>query len=76
MLAEHGARRTLAAFYQLMARLEESDLVVGRYASKTVRGQSVKERRYAITALGEAAWRELCEFYRVRIGGAGLAERA
>lgn len=76
LLAEHGARRTLAAFYQLMARLEEGGLVVGRYAQKTVRGQVVKERRYALTPLGEAAWQETCSFYRSRLGEPELVEGA
>ena len=62
-LAGHGVRRTRAAFYQVMARLEEGGLVSGRYMAKSVNGQSVKERRYAVTPLGEEACEATLRFY-------------
>lgn len=55
-LARHGVERTGPAFYQMMARLEDAGLVAGEYEQKVVDGQIIKERRYALTSRGEAAW--------------------
>ncbi|MES2306473.1 MAG: hypothetical protein V4558_13270 [Gemmatimonadota bacterium] len=55
-VAEYGVRRSGAAFYQLMARLERDGVVEGWYASLQVGDQSVMERRYRITARGRRAW--------------------
>ncbi len=66
-LAAHGVRRTLAAFYQLMSRLEESGLIEGRYVAKAIKGQSVRERRYAVTTAGQEAYEATCRFYRVQV---------
>jgi len=63
-----GVRRTLAAFYQLMARLEDAGWVDGWYEQEVIRGQLIKERHYRITAAGAAAWEATREFY------AGAAE--
>lgn len=68
MLRRHGVRRSTPAFYQLMARLEEMGLVRGQYVPKTVRGQTVKERRYELTAAGTRAYRATCAFYREKLG--------
>lgn len=54
--AEYGVRRTGAAFYQLMARLEGGGLVDGWYAPVLIGDQTVMERRYRITARGRRAW--------------------
>ena len=62
-LARHGVRRTGPAFYQMMARLEDAGLVAGEYDQKIVDGQIIKERRYALTARGEAAWTATRAFY-------------
>ena len=62
-LADHGAGRTLPAFYELMARLEKAGLVCGSYAPKKVNGQVVRERRYAITEAGREAHAATCRFY-------------
>lgn len=67
-LRELGVRRTLAAFYQLMARLEDAAWVEGWYEQEVIRGQLIKERHYRITATGAAAWEATREFY------AGTAE--
>ncbi len=66
-LADHGARRTLPAFYELMARLEKAGLVRGSYSPKTVNGQIVRERRYAITEAGREAHAATCRFYRDKL---------
>ena len=63
VVAEYGVRRTGAAFYQLMARLERDGLVEGRYEPVVVGDQTVRERRYRITAAGARAWRQTRAFY-------------
>ena len=62
-LARHGVRRTGPAFYQMMARLEDAGLVDGAYDQKIVDAQIIKERRYALTAAGAAAWASTRAFY-------------
>ena len=63
VLLERGARRSSPAFYQMMGRLEDAGLVEGSYEQRVVDGHAVKERRYGITALGQAAWSETRDFY-------------
>ncbi|MEE8587149.1 MAG: PadR family transcriptional regulator [Acidobacteriota bacterium] len=67
-LRKMGFRRTLAAFYQLMARLEEAGLVEGAYQRVEADGQFLRERRYRITALGQEAWQAAADFYEKAIG--------
>ena len=62
VLAEHGARRSAAAFYQLMARLERDGLVEGWYEPIVVAEQQARERRYRITPAGAAAWQRTRAF--------------
>jgi len=62
-LERHGVRRSAPAFYQMMARLEDAGLVEGEYEQKIVTGQIIKERRYALTPNGEAAWSSTRAFY-------------
>ena len=62
-LGQYGVRRTAAAFYQLMARLEKMGLVEGHYEQITVGDQAVTERRYRITAGGTKAWARAQTFY-------------
>src|SRR4051812_12490825 len=62
-LARHGVRRTAPAFYQMMARLEDARFVSGEYDQKVVDGQIIKERRYTLTARGQAAWNATRAFY-------------
>lgn len=61
-----GVHRTLAAFYQLMARLEDCGHVEGCYRRSVVDGQPVKERWYKLTPQGAAAWKGSCDFYARR----------
>lgn len=62
-LERYGARRTAAAFYQMMARLERDGLVEGWYEPVQVGDQSVTERWYRITAAGKRAWHHTRAFY-------------
>lgn len=66
-LGKMGFRRTLAAFYQLMARLEESGLVDGWYEQQEVGGQYLRQRHYRNTAQGDKAWEATAEFYEESI---------
>jgi len=77
-LARHGVRRSGPAFYQMMARLEDADLVAGEYDQKVVDAQIIKERRYSLTASGESAWAATRAFYDEAIGdyGAGRPRTA
>jgi DNA-binding PadR family transcriptional regulator len=70
-LARHGVERTGPAFYQMMARLEDAGLVAGAYEQKIVDGQIIKERRYALTPGGDAAWSETRAFYSRAIDAYG-----
>jgi len=62
-LAQHGVRRTAAAFYQMMARLEDANWVAGSYTQQIVDRQIIKERTYRLTATGERAWTRTRDFY-------------
>ena len=64
LMAEHGVKRTLAAFYQLMARLERDGLVEGRYQQVKVGDQHVTERWYRLTAAGARTWARTRAFYQ------------
>ena len=70
-LARHGAKRSAAAFYQTMARLERAELVEGWYEQIVVGDQSVTERRYRLTPAGARLWEETRAFY----AGSGAAAR-
>ena len=70
-LAKHGVERTGPAFYQMMARLEDAGLVAGEYEQKVVDGQIIKERRYALTPRGDAAWTSTRAFYSDAFGAYG-----
>ena len=64
LLAAHGVRRTPAAFYQMMARLEKAWLIAGWYEQVIVGDQAVTERRYRLTDSGARLWRQTRDFYR------------
>jgi DNA-binding PadR family transcriptional regulator len=61
---DFGVRRSRAAFYQFMARLERDGLVEGWYEQVRAGGQIVTERRYRITASGRRAWAEMQAFHQ------------
>ena len=70
-LSEFGVRKSGPAFYQLMARLEDSEFVSGRYEQEIVEGQIIRERVYKIRASGTKAWNECREFQASVIEQAG-----
>ena len=63
VVADYGVRRTGAAFYQLMARLERDGFIEGWYEPIVVGDQAVRERRYRITPAGSRAWKHTRSFY-------------
>jgi DNA-binding PadR family transcriptional regulator len=71
-LAESGINKSGPAFYQLMARLEESKFVKGWYSQEIIDGQIIKERHYKITGLGIHALQETKYFYQNRMAGLGF----
>jgi DNA-binding PadR family transcriptional regulator len=70
VVADYGVRRTGAAFYQLMARLERDGLIEGRYEPIVVGDQAVRERRYRITPAGSRAWKQTRSFYETVVAAA------
>ncbi len=61
--SEHKQKKTLAAFYQLMSRLEDTNMVRGWYESKHIDGVTIKERRYKILSFGIKSAEESTAFY-------------
>ena len=70
VVADYGVRRTGAAFYQLMARLERDGLIEGWYEPIVVGDQAVRERRYRITPAGSRAWTHTRSFYETVVAAA------
>lgn len=62
-LAANGMNHTRAAFYQLMARLEDARFVSGRYEQRVVDDVTITERIYHLTATGMRVTREAQAFY-------------
>lgn len=58
-----GISKSGPAFYQVMARLEESKMVEAWYVRQVVNGQLIKERTYKLTALGVRILNEAKLFY-------------
>ena len=73
-LAAYGVRRSAAAFYQMMARLERERFVEGQYGPVVIGDQAVTERRYRITAVGAKRWADSRAFYE-SVGTAALKQR-
>ena len=73
-LRDFGVRKSGPAFYQLMARLEDAELVEGSYHQEIVEGQIIRERHYRVTALGSRSWEESRAFYLDAIRGFDAAE--
>jgi DNA-binding PadR family transcriptional regulator len=72
-LRGHGIRRTAPAFYQMMARLEDSGWVSGWYEQTVVDGQMLKERHYRLLPAGLREWTATRDFYAARFRGLGPA---
>src|SRR5258708_38749829 len=62
-IEEYRIRRSAAAFYRMMARLERDGLVEGWYEQVTVGDQAVTERRYRATVAGVSMWETSYSFY-------------
>src|SRR5262245_15817688 len=71
-LNKHGARKTLAAFYQLMARLEDAKFVTGRSETSRIDDVTITTRFYTLTGSGERAVHRTMHFYAAGAMG-GLA---
>ena len=65
-LKEVGESKTLPAFYQMMARLEDSNFVKGEYRKVEIDGHPVNERWYKITGHGLKARQATLDFYSDR----------
>jgi len=59
----HNVRKSAPAFYQLMARLEDSGAVSGQYDQMVINGQIIKQRKYKLTAEGAGAVESVRRFY-------------
>lgn len=75
LLSSVGVRNSGPAFYQMMARLEESGLVEGWYEQKVLAGQTLKQRRYRLTRTGLRAVSDTRAFYFERLGAPKLNRR-
>jgi DNA-binding PadR family transcriptional regulator len=72
IIGRYGVRRTSAAFYQMMARLERARWVEGWYEQIAVGDQAVTERRYRLKPAGARACEEARAFYgSVALGAVG-----
>ncbi len=60
---DHGVKRSLASFYQLMARLEESGMIEGHYQTRSIEGQGIRTRYYEIQGAGIRSWEQTRDFY-------------
>ena len=61
-LRRFGVKRSGPGFYQLMSRLEESELIEGSYNQKVVEGQIIRERTYHLRGAGRTAWNQCRKF--------------
>lgn len=75
LLVAHAVKTSGPAFYQMMGRLEDAELVDGWYDQKLVGGQNVKERRYRLTRRGERALADTRAFYLTRLVPARAVKR-
>ena len=62
-LATAGVRQSGPAFYQMMAVLEDGDLVSGWYEQDVIDGQIIRQRHYRVLAGGRKAWLACRNFY-------------
>lgn len=76
LLASYGLKNSAPAFYQMMGRLEEADLVEGWYDQRLVAGQPIKERRYRLTRAGSRALGETRAFYEERLAATRLVRKS
>lgn len=74
-MSSHNVTSSGAAFYQMMARMEEAGMIRGAYETKVVDGQTIKQRKYHIRPKGQRALAGAVEFYveAARLAGVALA---
>jgi len=75
-LADEGLDKSGPAFYQMMARMEETGLIEGWYGQAQIGDQDVTERRYRLTDKGRKLWDSTLRFYlrfSTRPGPKGVA---
>lgn len=70
-LAEEGEKKSGPAFYQLMSRLEDVQLVSGWYETQAVFGQTIKERHYRTTIKGRRLLQSALGFYQELMSNCG-----
>ncbi len=63
-LRKNGFLKSGPAFYQLMARLEESRFISAETESTPMQGFTLKERFYRLTGEGHKALRDTLAFYQ------------
>lgn len=68
-LGRYGVRRSAPAFYQMMARLEDSSYIEGWYEQHVIDGQLIKERNYRIRPAGVRACSATRNFYAATLRG-------
>jgi len=68
LLEKNGAKMSSPAFYQMMARLEENGFIGGRYVTKRLEGNTIKERWYKAHVKGQRALEGLQAFCRQHFG--------
>ena len=75
-LRDLGLKKAGPTFYRLMLRLEEADLVEGRYEQEIVNGQIHRQRVYRAKASGVMAWKATRDLHLevIRRFSAGAAE--
>jgi len=72
-LRAFNVRKSGPAFYQLMARLEDSALVEGTYHQEIVEGQIIRERTYRLRGTGRTAWNQCRKFNETVIAEFGTS---
>ncbi|MEL6109859.1 MAG: hypothetical protein AAFU85_27940 [Planctomycetota bacterium] len=63
-LKKKGCPKSLASFYQLMARLEDSSFVRGEYEEVVIDGQMIRQRKYTLIGEGRRVVQEAVLFYQ------------
>jgi len=73
-LAKEKHKKSRAAFYQMMSRMEENKLVNGWYEPKKIDGHIVQERHYEATGTGVTTWERTRDFLieAALLGGRGM----
>lgn len=68
---KYRTAKTLAAFYMLMKRMEDANLIKGRYEVVKAGPYTAKERHYKVLGSGFRAWRTTRDWYINAAGALG-----